>query len=180
MLDEFANMPPLPKLDKIITVARSRKIYLTMVIQSYAQLENVYGKATASIVMDNCNTRLFLGTTSQETREQFSKELGNYQIKVSSKGESKGADGKTNPSTNTNLQSRPLLFPSDLDKLKQGNIIVKMFGFNPVNSFIVAYFNALDLFKIGQMEMPYIPGRRLNEEVVFYDIRERNRKVLGN
>lgn len=179
IMDEFANMPPVAKLDKMITVARSRKIYLNMIIQSYAQLENVYGKNTASIVMDNCNNKFFLGTPSQETREAFSKELGNYQIKVSSKSESKGADGKTSPGTSTSLQSRPLMFPSDLDKLSEGTIIVKIFGYNPVKSYSKPYWQAPDVYKTGKMDAPYIPGRRFNEEEVFYDIRERNRKVLN-
>lgn len=180
IMDEFANMPPVAKLDKIITVARSRKIFLNMIIQSYAQLENVYGKNTANIVMDNCNTKLFLGTPSQETREAFSKELGNYQIKVSSKSESKGADGKTSPGSSTSLQTRPLMFASDLDKLKEGTIIVKIFGNNPIKSQSTPYWQATDVYKIGKMETPYIPGRRFNEEEVYYDIKMRNRKVLNN
>lgn len=177
IMDEFANMPKVNNLDKIITVARSRKIHLNMIIQSYAQLENVYGKETASIVMDNCNSKLFLGTPSQETREAFSKELGNYQIKVSSKSKNEGGDAKGG-STSTQLQSRPLLYPSDLDKLKEGNIIVKIFGSFPINSQMYQYWKAPDIYKIGQMDMPFIPGRRLNEEEIFYDIKERNRKVL--
>ena len=182
IMDEFANMPPVANLDKIITVARSRKIFLNMIIQSYAQLENVYGKATASIVMDNCNSKLFLGTPSQETRETFSKELGNYHVKVSSKSKSEGdkKDGGGGASTSTSLQSRPLLFPSDLDKLKEGNIIVKIFGNYPINSTMTQYWKCPDIYKIGQMDMPYIPGRRLNEQEVFYDIKERNRKVLNS
>ena len=176
-MDEFANMPKVNNLDKIITVARSRKIHLNMIIQSYAQLENVYGKETANIVMDNCNSKLFLGTPSQETREAFSKELGNYQIKVSSKSKNEGGDAKGG-STSTQLQSRPLLYPSDLDKLKEGNIIVKIFGSFPINSQMYQYWKAPDIYKIGQMDMPFIPGRRLNEEEIFYDIKERNRKVL--
>ena len=129
--------------------------------------------------MDNCNNKFFLGTPSQETREAFSKELGNYQIKVASKSESKGADGKTTPGTNTSLQSRPLMFASDLDKLSQGTMIVKVFGNNPVKSYSEPYFKATDVYKIGQMETKYIPGRRFNEEKCFYDIKARNRKVLG-
>ena len=179
IMDEFANMPPVAKFDKMITVARSRKIYLHMIIQSYAQLENVYGKSTANIVMDNCNNKIFLGTPSQETREAFSRELGNYQIKVSSKSESKGSDGKSTPGSSTSLQSRPLMFPSDLDKLSEGTMIVKIFGSNPVKSYSKPYWQATDVYKIGKMNAPYIPGRRFNEEEVFYDIRERNRKVLG-
>ncbi len=181
IMDEFANMPQVANLDKIITVARSRKIFLNMIIQSYAQLENVYGKATASIVMDNCNSKLFLGTPSQETRETFSKELGNYQIKVSSKSKSEGGDKKDGgTSSSTQLQSRPLMFPSDLDKLKEGNIIVKIFGNFPINSTMTQYWKCPDIYKIGQMDMPYIPGRRLNEQEVFYDIKERNRKILND
>lgn len=180
IMDEFANMPPVSKLEKMITVARSRKIYINMIIQSYAQLENVYGKGTANIVMDNCNNKIFLGTPSQETREAFSKELGNYQIKVSSKSESKGADGKTSPGTSTSLQSRPLMFASDLDKLSEGTMIVKVFGKNPVKSYSKPYWQATDVYKIGKMDTPYIPGRRFNEEECFYDIKERNRKVLNN
>lgn len=179
IMDEFANMPAVAKLDKMITVARSRRIYLHMIIQSYAQLENVYGKSTANIVMDNCNNKIFLGTPSQETREAFSKELGNYQVQVSSKSESKGADGKTSPGTSTSLQTRPLMFPSDLDKLSQGTMIVKVFGYNPVKSYSEPYFKATDVYKIGKMEQAYIPGRRFNEEECFYDIKQRNRKVLN-
>ena len=95
ILDEFANMPKVGQLDKMITVARSRWIYLNMAIQSYAQLDNVYGKETASIVRGQCKATLFYGTPDLETREQFSKELGNYTIEVSSLNSgSKGKDGK--------------------------------------------------------------------------------------
>ena len=96
ILDEFANMPKVGQLDKMITVARSRWIYLNMAIQSYAQLDNVYGKETASIVRGQCKATMFYGTPDLETREQFSKELGNYTIEVSSLNSgSKGKDGKS-------------------------------------------------------------------------------------
>ena len=185
IMDEFANMPQVNKIDKIITVARSRKIFLNMVIQSYSQLENVYGKETAGIIMGNCNAKFYLGTPDLNTREEFSKELGNYQVKVGSKSESpdKGADGKksgTSVSKSTQLQSRPLMFASDLDKIKMGNIIVKIFPYNPVNSTVTPYFKCTDVYKLGKLEMPYIPGNRFNEEEVFYDIKERNRKILNN
>ena len=58
----------------MITVARSRWIYLNMAIQSYAQLDNVYGKETASIVRGQCKATMFYGTPDLETREQFSKD----------------------------------------------------------------------------------------------------------
>lgn len=183
ILDEFANMPKVGQLDKMITVARSRWIYLNMAIQSYAQLDNVYGKETASIVRGQCKATLFYGTPDLETREQFSKELGNYTIEVSSLNSgSKGKDGKESngPSTSTSYQARPLVYASDLDKIPLGENITKIFQYYPVRSVITPAFKLQGtVYKYGQMETPFVPGRRLNEQAIFYDIRKRNAIVLG-
>ena len=183
ILDEFANMPKVGQLDKMITVARSRWIYLNMAIQSYAQLDNVYGKETASIVRGQCKATLFYGTPDLETREQFSKELGNYTIEVSSLNSgSKGKDGKESngPSTSTSYQARPLVYASDLDKIPLGENITKIFQYYPVRSVITPAIKLQGtVYKYGQMETPFVPGRRLNEQAVFYDIRKRNAIVLG-
>ena len=183
ILDEFANMPKVGQLDKMITVARSRWIYLNMAIQSYAQLDNVYGKETASIVRGQCKATMFYGTPDLETREQFSKELGNYTIEVSSLNSgSKGKDGKESngPSTSTSYQARPLVYARDLDKIPLGENITKIFQYYPVRSVITPAFKLQGtVYKYGQMETPFVPGRRLNEQAIFYDIRKRNAIVLG-
>ena len=183
ILDEFANMPKVGQLDKMITGARSRWIYLNMAIQSYAQLDNVYGKETASIVRGQCKATMFYGTPDLETREQFSKELGNYTIEVSSLNSgSKGKDGKESngPSTSTSYQARPLVYASDLDKIPLGENITKIFQYYPVRSVITPAFKLQGtVYKYGQMETPFVPGRRLNEQAIFYDIRKRNAIVLG-
>lgn len=183
ILDEFANMPKVGQLDKMITVARSRWIYLNMAIQSYAQLDNVYGKETAAIVRGQCKATMFYGTPDLETREQFSKELGNYTIEVSSLNSgSKGKDGKESngPSTSTSYQARPLVYASDLDKIPLGENITKIFQYYPVRSVITPAFKLQGtVYKYGQMETPFVPGRRLNEQAIFYDIRKRNAIVLG-
>ena len=54
ILDEFGNMPKIDKFDKMITVGRSRKIWFNMVVQSYAQLDNVYSQTIANIIKRKC------------------------------------------------------------------------------------------------------------------------------
>lgn len=183
ILDEFANMPKVGQLDKMITVGRSRWIYMNMAIQSYAQLDNVYGKEIASIVRGQCKATLFYGTPDLETREQFSKELGNYTIEVDSKNSgSKGKDGKesSGPSTSTSYQSRPLVYASDLDKIPLGENITKIFQYYPIKSVITPAFQLQNkIYKYGQVETPFVPGKRLNEQAIFYDIKKRNNIVLG-
>jgi type IV secretion system protein VirD4 len=50
MLDEFGNFPAITDFDTGITAARGRNIYFCLVLQSYSQLEHVYGKETAEII----------------------------------------------------------------------------------------------------------------------------------
>jgi len=58
LLDEFANCPPLADIEAIVSVARSRGMKFQFFIQSLSQLDNVYGKDVAQIILDNCGTGL--------------------------------------------------------------------------------------------------------------------------
>ena len=84
LLDEFGNMPKIDKFDKMITVGRSRKIWFHMVVQSYAQLNNVYGDTVADIVKSNCGIKMFIGSNDIATCEEFSKLCGNMSVATTS------------------------------------------------------------------------------------------------
>ena len=181
ILDEFANMPKIEGLNRIITVARSRWIFLNMAIQSYSQLDDVYGKEVAEIVRGQCRATLFYGTPDLKTREEFSKELGNHTIEVDSrtKNEGKGKESSTH-STSTSLQQVPLIHPSQLDKIPLGQNITNNFQQYPCKAIVTPYFKTLDLYQIGAVPAEFIPGRTFKESEVFYDIRRRNSIVLNN
>lgn len=181
ILDEFANMPKIEGLNRIITVARSRWIYLNMAIQSYSQLDDVYGKEVAEIVRGQCRSTLFYGTPDLKTREEFSKELGNHTIEVDSrtKNEGQGKD-KTTYSKSTSLQQVPLIHPSELDKIPLGHNITNNFQQYPAKCVVTPYFKTLDLYTIGSVPAEFIPGRTFKESEVFYDIKRRNSIVLSD
>ena len=181
ILDEFANMPKIEGLNRIITVARSRWIYLNMAIQSYAQLDDVYGKEVAEIVRGQCRSTLFYGTPDLKTREEFSKELGNHTIEVDSRTKNEG-DGKTKStnSTSTSLQQVPLIHPSQLDKIPLGQNVTNNFQQYPCKAIAYPYFKTLDLYQIGSIPVEFIPGRSFKESEVFYDIRKRNSLILNS
>lgn len=60
LLDEFANMPKLKDMTTMITAARSRHMRFTMIIQNYAQLNQVYGKEEAETIRGNCGNIIYL------------------------------------------------------------------------------------------------------------------------
>jgi type IV secretion system protein VirD4 len=68
MLDEFANLPKIDKMDSMVTVGRSRGIFFSLVVQSYSQLDNKYGKEASDTIRSNCNIQIFIGTEDQKTR----------------------------------------------------------------------------------------------------------------
>jgi len=181
ILDEFANMPKIEGLNRIITVARSRWIYLNMAIQSYSQLDDVYGKEVAEIVRGQCRSTLFYGTPDLKTREEFSKELGQKTIEVDSRTKQEGSGKeKTNYSTSTSLQQVALVHPSDLNKIPLGQNITNNFQQYPCKSIVTPYFKTLDLYTIGSIPEEFIPGRTFKESEVFYDIRKRNSLILND
>ncbi|MCL2056963.1 MAG: type IV secretory system conjugative DNA transfer family protein, partial [Oscillospiraceae bacterium] len=180
ILDEFGNMPKIDKFDKMITVGRSRKIWFNMVVQSYAQLGNVYGDAVADIIKSNCGMKMFIGSNDIETCKEFSELCGNMTVSTSSVSRSTG-DRSGDANVSTQLQTRPLIYPSDLQKLNNkestGNSIVVTFGNYPVRTkFTPSYL--CPLYKFGAMDLSGIRKNVFLGDKVYYDLEARNKLVL--
>ncbi len=69
MLDDFAANAVIPDFDKIISVIRSREIYVSVIIQSLSQLYSMYGQDKAKTIVNNCDNLLYLGGQDVETAE---------------------------------------------------------------------------------------------------------------
>lgn len=80
LLDEFGNLPKFNDFDKVISACAGRNIWFLLILQSYAQLNNIYGRETAEIIKDNLNAHVFFGTNNSETKREFSQECGKKTI----------------------------------------------------------------------------------------------------
>lgn len=67
MMDDFAANVSIPDFDKIISVIRSRDVWVSIILQSISQLESIYGHAAAMTIINNCDTCLYLGGQDVET-----------------------------------------------------------------------------------------------------------------
>lgn len=176
ILDEFGNMPKIDKFDKMITVGRSRKIWFHMVVQSYAQLNNVYGDTVANIVKSNCGMKMFIGSNDIETCEEFSKLCGNMTVSTSSISSSMG-DKAGNINVSSQLQTRPLIYPSELMKLNNktdtGNAIIVTFGNYPLKTKFTPSYKC-PLYQMGTMDLTDVRMNAFFGDEVFYDLEERN------
>ncbi len=181
ILDEFGNMPKIDKFDKMITVGRSRKIWFNMVVQSYAQLDNVYGKTVGDIVKSNCGLKMFIGSNDIDTCKEFSELCGNCTVTTTSISRQLGSkEGEA--SYSSQLQTRPLIYPSDLQKINNktdtGNAIIVTFGNYPLKTKFTPSYKC-DLYKMGTMDLTEARSNAFFPDEVFYDIVERNATILG-
>lgn len=69
ILDDFAANVVIPDFDRIISVIRSRDIYVSIILQSLSQLEAMYGHARALTILNNCDNCLYLGGQDVETAQ---------------------------------------------------------------------------------------------------------------
>ena len=177
LLDEFGNLPQIHKLEQMITVGRSRKIWLALVVQSYAQLAKVYDDKSADIIKSNCNIQIFIGTTDIKTIDEFSKKCGNYSIIQKNVSFSSSNSGV---GSSISVKERPLIYPTELQQLNSakdmGNAIVNIFGFPPVKSKFTPSFK-IRHFVLEKTNQLLSQGKYFNEEKVFYNMLDRNKKV---
>ena len=181
IMDEFGNMPKIDKFGQMITVGRSRKIWFSMVVQSFVQLTNVYGKEIADIVIGNCGVKMFIGSNDTDTCKMFSEMCGNMTVRTTSTSSAIGGKaGDINLSSQT--QVRPLIYPSELQRLNNqestGNSIIVSFNSFPLKTKYTPSYKC-PYYKFGPMDLTEIRSNMFRADEVYYDLKERNDRILG-
>lgn len=171
ILDEFANCPPLADIEAIVSVARSRGMHFHFFIQSFSQLDNVYGKEVAQIILDNCGL-VYLKTNTQETAEAISKRLGKKTIESSSIRQSVSLLNY-NGDKSTNLIGRDLMTPEEVKQLHYKTIIFPIIGF-PIFRDTVLY-TKFSCYESGMVDRTSSPLKDLSN--TYFTVEQINHEV---
>lgn len=115
--------------DKILSVMRSRGVFVSIILQNLAQLKALFEKQWESIV-GNCDEFLYLGGNEQSTHKYVSELLGKETIDTNTYGKSSGRSG--NYSTNYQISGRELLTPDEVRMLDNRYAILFIRGELPV------------------------------------------------
>ena len=171
ILDEFANCPPLADIEAIVSVARSRGMHFHFFIQSFSQLDNVYGKEVAQIILDNCGL-IYLKTNTQDTAEAISKRLGKKTIESNSVRQSMSLLNYNGDRT-TNIIGRDLMTPEEVKQLHYKTIIFPIIGF-PIFRDTVLY-NKFSCYKSGMLDRESKPLKDLS--YTYFTVEDINHKI---
>lgn len=161
LLDEFANMPPLKDVTTMITAARSRQIRFTMIIQNFAQLNEVYGEHDAETIKGNSGNMVYLISTELRALEEISKMCGEIKVKIPSK------DDKEKDKEET----RPLISVSDLQQLKMNEVIVRRLRMPPFKTKLTPEYEMNWGKKYKKANIINVKPRE-SREVKVFDLRE--------
>ena len=132
LMDEFANVSLPDDFDKILSVMRSRGVFVSIILQNMAQLKALFEKQWESIV-GNCDEFLYLGGNEQSTHKYVSEMLGKETIDTNTYGKSTGRSGSY--STNYQISGRELLTPDEVRMLDNQYAILFIRGELPVMDF---------------------------------------------
>lgn len=120
--DEIGNFTKITNIRQQTSFGTGKGIRHFMFIQSYAQLDDVYGEKVSQIIQDNADIKIYLRSPNPTTKKKISEDLGNYTTRSYSKSNNTpsgtfrngGSDGES-----SNLMGRPLLYPDEVGKLQR-------------------------------------------------------------
>ena len=181
-LDEFGTIPKIEGVEMMFSASRSRKISIVGIIQSFAQLEQNYGKQGQEIITDNTQLTIFGGfAPNSQSAEVLSRALGEQTVLSGSV--SHGRD----KSQSLQMIGRPLMTVDELKSMPKGQFIVMKTGINPMISKLKLFFKwgiSFDepyiLSDKGAREVSYISKEKLmkavelkylqkEKELIYYD-----------
>jgi len=128
VLDEAANIAPVPELDSLAATCAGHGIQLVTVWQDLAQLHARYGPRAATVV-NNHRAKVFLpGIADPATLDQASHLIGDEEVLADSVTRDTGGTR----STTSSPQQRPLLPPDALRRMAPGTGVLVYGSLPPV------------------------------------------------
>ena len=143
MLEEFFSVGVIggnpETFGMYMSTARSRKLYIKVIIQYYTQLEALYGENIKHAIQGGCSTLLYLGGNDPETCKFISFFAGTATILSETHRERSRLLMHARPlddQTSVSGKSRPLLTEDDARRWKGRTLIIKQGEYPlPVNPF---------------------------------------------
>lgn len=120
ILDEFGNFPEIENFDGFVTVCLGLGISFDIYIQAMNQISAKY-KDKEKTIKENFANQIYIKSIGEDTAKEFSSILGkSEEVEVTRSGSRFGLSKNFTEAA----KERPLMYPSELAKLKEGECII--------------------------------------------------------
>jgi type IV secretion system protein VirD4 len=144
LLDEFTALGRIPIIAESISYLPGYNVRVLLVIQTPAQLREVYGVNGAETMLKSLAARIVFAPKDFPDAREISDELGNTTVKVRTLSKplhdfssGKGSRGR---SVNVSEQRRALLLPQEVKELGPDEAIIFLEGVRPIRCRKIRYF----------------------------------------
>ncbi len=163
MMDEAANIAPLPNIDEIASTGPGQGVLLCTILQNLSQAEEVWGKDRADTILANHRARLFgAGIGDTATLEYIGRVLGD-EVRESTSFSKKRANPIDFGSRNESLEYRSLLGSHEIRQLGEGQVLLVYGQLPPTRLSLRPWFQDRRLRRL--VEGPH-PARNQHRQTV--------------
>lgn len=141
LLEEFNNIGKIDEIEQRLGTMRGRRIYPMMIIQSIAQLKDIYQKSWENI-MSQCDNLVVLGCNDITTGKEITSRIGKTTIQVqntSKKEKTFDIEIYNNKNLNESYQGRDLITIDELMRFDLEKLILFQRGSFPATFFKTQY-----------------------------------------
>jgi type IV secretion system protein VirD4 len=144
MLDEFTALGRIPIIAEAVSYLPGYNVRVVLVIQTPAQLREVYGPNGAEIMLKTLAARIVFTPKDFADAREISDELGFTTVKVKSLSKPQfdfsDPKGRRHRTVNVSEQRRALLLPQEVKELGTEEAIIFYEGLRPIRCHKVRYF----------------------------------------
>ena len=175
--DELPSLHKLPQLSESIAEARKYGGCFVLGMQSYAQLEKVYGRSASKEIFDLMNTAFFFRSPSPDMAELVSRALGEQEIEDMRENYSYGANTiRDGISIGAQRMVNRIVTPAEIMDLENLKCYVRLAGSYPI-SLLELKVNHRPHLNAGFMPIETNPDGEVEELVDQYDAKVRKFSV---
>jgi type IV secretion system protein VirD4 len=142
LLDEFTALGKIPIIAEAISYLPGYNVRVMMVIQTPAQLREVYGPNGSETMLKSLAARIVFTPKDMADAREISEELGNTTVKVKSYSRPQMGLGerKRQNTVNESEQRRALLLPQEIKELGKDQALIFYEGLPPIRCQKIRYF----------------------------------------
>lgn len=146
LLDEFAALGRIPIMGEAISYLPGYNVRVLLVVQSPAQLREVYGPHVSETMLKSLAARVFFAPKDYSDAKEISDELGTMTVKARSLTRPRFARFGGNAferggNITVSEQRRPLLLPQEVKELGTDTELILYEGLRPIRAKKIRYYH---------------------------------------
>lgn len=157
-MDEFTAIGELPSFKRGIGYFAGYGLKVLTVIQTPAQLRDIYGVDGADAYMDNAGIEVIFTPKNLKEAKNISERLGTHAVESNSTSSPKHLSNSRGTTVNTSDQRRSLLLPQELLAMPKTDALVLIAGEPPIKARRIRFYAEQVFLDRSNIPPPDIPS----------------------